>query len=75
LLTVTHAWAVGQCRIKALNEEALAVQIKGRSRYPFVEFEPDQRYWVENFRAALDAPGRVVSRQGEGRGALPAAAG
>ncbi|MBE2284945.1 MAG: right-handed parallel beta-helix repeat-containing protein [Prosthecobacter sp.] len=57
LLTVTHAWAVGQCRIKALNDEALAVQIKGRARYPFVEFEPDQRWWAENFRAALDAPG------------------
>lgn len=57
LLTVTHAWAVGQCRIKALSDEALAVQIKGRSRYPFVEFEPDQRFWMENFRAALDAPG------------------
>ena len=57
LVTVTHAWAVGQCRIKALNDEALAVQIKGRARYPFVEFEPDQRWWVENYRAALDAPG------------------
>jgi Right handed beta helix region len=57
LLTVTHAWAVGQCRIKALNDESLAVQIKGRARYPFVEFEPDQRFWMENYRAALDAPG------------------
>jgi hypothetical protein len=57
LLTVTHAWAVGQCRIKELNDEVLAVRIKGRSRYPFVEFEPDQRWWMENFRAALDAPG------------------
>lgn len=57
LLTVTHAWAVGQCRIQELNDEILGVRIKGRSRYPFVEFEPDQRWWVENFRAALDAPG------------------
>lgn len=57
LLTVTHAWAVGQCRIQELNHELLAVRIKGRSRYPFVEFEPDQRWWMENFRAALDAPG------------------
>jgi hypothetical protein len=61
LLTVTHAWAVGQCRIKELNDEVLAVRIKGRSRYPFVEFEPDQRWWVENFRAALDAPGEWSS--------------
>ncbi len=57
LITVTHAWAVGQCRIKALDDETQAVEIKGRSSYPFVEFEPDQRYWMENFRAALDAPG------------------
>ncbi|OYW74180.1 MAG: hypothetical protein B7Z37_18980 [Verrucomicrobia bacterium 12-59-8] len=57
LLTVTHAWAVAQCRIKELNDEVLAVRIKGRSRYPFVEFEPDQRWWAENFRAALNAPG------------------
>jgi hypothetical protein len=57
LITVTHAWAVAQCRIEALDEAALAVKIKGRAVYPFVEFEPDQRYWMENFRSALDAPG------------------
>ncbi|WP_395749820.1 right-handed parallel beta-helix repeat-containing protein [Prosthecobacter sp.] len=57
LLTVTHAWAVAQCRIKEMNDDTLALRIKGRSRYPFVEFEPDQRWWVENYRAALDSPG------------------
>ena len=57
LLTVTHAWAVSQCRIEAMNDESLAVKIRGRSNYPFIEYEPDQRFWVENFRAALDAPG------------------
>lgn len=57
LLTVTHAWVVGQCRIRELGASDAAVRIKGRARYPFVEFEPHQRYWMENFRAALDAPG------------------
>ncbi|TAE75474.1 MAG: hypothetical protein EAZ84_09215 [Verrucomicrobia bacterium] len=57
LLTVTHAWVVGQCRIQELSAPHAAVRIKGRARYPFVEFEPHQRYWMENFRAALDAPG------------------
>lgn len=57
LITVTHAWAVGQCRIQALDEETHSVRIRGASRYPFVTYEPDQRYWLENFRAALDAPG------------------
>lgn len=57
LITVAHAWAVGQCRIGALDAETKSVRIKGRSRYPFVTYEPDQRYWMENFRAALDEPG------------------
>ena len=57
LVTVTHAWAVSQCRVRQLNEATRSVWIKGRARYPFVVFEPDQRYWLENFRAALDAPG------------------
>ncbi len=57
LITVTHAWAVGQCRIKAIDDSTQGIQIKGRAAYPFVEFEPDQRYWIENFRSALDAPG------------------
>lgn len=57
LMTVTHAWAVGQCRIQALDNETNSVRIKGRSRYPFVTYEPDQRFWVENFRAALDEGG------------------
>lgn len=57
LITVTHAWAVGQCRIKALDDATSSVLIEGRARYPFVQYEPDQRYWMENFRNALDAPG------------------
>ncbi len=57
LLTVAHAWAVGQCRVEALNDEHRAVKIAGRSSYPFIEREPDQRFWMENFRAALDSPG------------------
>ena len=57
LITVMHAWATSQARLKALDDATNSVMIEGRARYPFVEFEPDQRYWLENFRAALDAPG------------------
>lgn len=57
LLTVAHSWSVGQCRIAALDEATRSVRIKGRSRYAFLAKGPDQRFWLENFRAALDAPG------------------
>ncbi|HRQ89563.1 MAG TPA: right-handed parallel beta-helix repeat-containing protein [Bacteroidia bacterium] len=66
LLTVTHAWAVSQCRIEALNDEHRAVKIKGHSGYPFIEYEPDQRFWMENYRAALDAPGEWYLDTGAG---------
>ncbi|SFJ32957.1 right-handed parallel beta-helix repeat-containing protein [Planctomicrobium piriforme] len=67
LMTVMHAWAVGQCRIEALDDATQSVLIKGKSAYRFVEIEPDQRYWVENFAAALDAPGEwfLDKQQGE----------
>lgn len=65
LLTAVQTWTVGQCRIEALNEPARAVKIKGRARYPFVEFEPDQRFFVENHRGSLDAPGEwFLARDG-----------
>lgn len=65
LLTVMQTWTVGQCRIQALNPAAHGVRIVGATRYPFVEFEPDQRWYVENFRAALDAPGEwFLARDG-----------
>jgi len=57
LITVTHAWAVGQCRIQLLDDSTHSVLIQGKAAYPFAQLEPDQRYWLENFRAALDAPG------------------
>lgn len=66
LLTVMQTWTVGQCRIQTLNDGANAIRIVGAARYPFVEFEPNQRWYVENFRAALDAPGEwFLSRSGE----------
>jgi hypothetical protein len=67
LITVTHAWAVGQCRIEAIDDMSQAILIKNRAAYPFVEFEPDQRYWLENFSEALDAPGEwfLDKRKGE----------
>ncbi len=67
VLQVMHTWATSACRIKELHEGSRAVLIKGHSRYPFVQFEPDQRYYVENFRAALDAPGEWYLDKGQGQ--------
>lgn len=66
LLTAMQTWTVGQCRIQELNDAARAVRVVGSTRYPFVQNEPDQRWYVENFRAALDAPGEwFLDRSGQ----------
>lgn len=66
LLSATQIWSVGQCRIEKLDDATQSVLIKGRARYPFVENEPDQRWFVENFKAALDAPGEWYLDKQEG---------
>lgn len=66
LLTVTHAWSVAQCRIESLADDFGAVLIRGRSRYPFVTREKDQRFWISNYRGALDEPGEWFLDRSEG---------
>lgn len=65
VLNILQTWTAGQCRVRELNPQAHAVRILGRARYPFVKFEPDQRWFLENYSAALDAPGEwFLNREG-----------
>lgn len=58
LVTITHDWTVSQARVAEMNDAARAVRIRGRSRYPLApNSEGALRCWLENHRAALDAPG------------------
>jgi len=58
LVTVTHDWSVSQARVAALDDATRSVRIRGRARYPFAaQGKPASRVWLENYRAALDAPG------------------
>lgn len=57
LLTVPHSWSAGQCRIEALDPSTRSVRIRGKARYGFLARGPDQRIWMEGFRAACDEPG------------------
>ena len=57
LITVTAKWTVSHCRISALDEATQSVRIKAKANYPFTTEQGKPRYYVENFRSALDAPG------------------
>lgn len=65
-LIYPHTWSVHHYRIRELNAAGRAVLLDGPMRYEVLTHEADGRYWVENFRAALDAPGEwFLSRSGE----------
>lgn len=65
-LLYPHTWSVHHYRIKDVNTSAHAVLTDGPKRYEFLYYEADGRFWVENFRAALDQPGEwFLSRSGE----------
>jgi len=52
-----HSWSTGRQRIASIDPKTLAVVITGASAWPFMKWEGAQRYHLENFREALDAPG------------------
>jgi len=65
-LIIPHTWDVHQYRVKQLNSQAKAVLLQGPKIRELLVNEPDGRFYVENYRAALDAPGEwYLSRSGE----------
>ncbi|MBI5395397.1 MAG: right-handed parallel beta-helix repeat-containing protein [Verrucomicrobia bacterium] len=52
-----HAWTASWHHIAALDEQARTVRFTNPSGWPMSYWEKEQRYYVENFREALDSPG------------------
>ncbi len=65
-LIIPHTWDVHHYHVRELNATANAVLMHGPRIRELLTYEPDGRFYVENFRAALDAPGEwFLSRNGE----------
>ena len=52
-----QSWEVSRLRIASFDEATNTVVFTGPAAWPFQAWGPSQRYHVENFREALDAPG------------------
>jgi hypothetical protein len=57
VLVAYHSWAVSLLRPAAVDPKTNVVVTTGPARWPFLRWGPSQRYHLENFREALDAPG------------------
>jgi hypothetical protein len=61
---VFYHWETGMLPLASVDEASQRVTFAGEFKWPFW---PNQRYYVENFRAALDAPGEWYLDRAAGR--------
>ncbi len=57
IFVIYHSWETSLMRVKQLHTANHVVEFTGGARWAFGQWQPDQRYYIENVRAALDAPG------------------
>lgn len=55
-----QSWTTGLHRLSSLPAPSNAVRLAPRNYWPYQFFGADQRYFVENVSAALDAPGEWI---------------
>ncbi|NOS72385.1 MAG: right-handed parallel beta-helix repeat-containing protein [Verrucomicrobia bacterium] len=56
-VVVYHSWEISRHRLAAFDPASTTVITTGGAPWAFMQWAPTQRYHIENFRAALDAPG------------------
>lgn len=54
---VYHSWEVSHHRVAAVDAQNGSLITTGGAPWAFMQWTPVQRYHLENYRAALDAPG------------------
>ncbi|WP_307265546.1 right-handed parallel beta-helix repeat-containing protein [Oligosphaera ethanolica] len=60
-----HAWESSRHRLYAVEGDSGNVHTTGNARWPFMRWNARQRYHLENYAEALDAPGEwFLSRDG-----------
>jgi hypothetical protein len=57
VVVVFHSWETSAHRIASIDEANRIVTFTGKAVWPFMEWEPHQRYYIESVFEALDQPG------------------
>ncbi len=55
--TLYHSWQTSEHRTSGIEFDKNLVVFSGPARWPLMRWEPRQRFHLENYKAALDAPG------------------
>ena len=65
-LVVFHSWNTSRVRIAVVDQKENLVRLTGPTHFRPLAWDPQQRYYVENVRHALDAPGEWFLDRGTG---------
>lgn len=57
IFVVFHSWATSLLRVKSIDWEKNEIEFTGPGRWPFTQWQNEQRYYVEHLFEALDSPG------------------
>lgn len=57
VLVVYHSWTTSRHHVAAIDPDARTVRFTAACGWPIGYWDPQQRYYIEGVRAALDAPG------------------
>ena len=57
IVVVFHSWGTSLLRIKGIDWEQNIIEFTGPARWPFTQWQKEQRYYVEHLFEALDTPG------------------
>jgi hypothetical protein len=52
-----HSWETARLHIKAVDLKTGTIIVSGKTEWGFFNFFPQQRFYLEGFKSALDAPG------------------
>ncbi|NUQ63536.1 MAG: right-handed parallel beta-helix repeat-containing protein [Pirellulales bacterium] len=66
-VVVFHSWNTSRVRIQSVDESNRTVVFTGPTVFRPLSWDPDQRYYVENCREALDSPGEWFLDRASGR--------
>jgi hypothetical protein len=66
LIVAYFSWENSVSRLASVDPQSGQVTLTGDTPWPFNQWEPKQRYHIENIKAALDAPGEwFLDRSGD----------
>lgn len=64
---IYHAWEISRLKINSVDKDSGLLLLQGSAKWPFLKWGEDQRFFFENFRAALDEGGEWYLDRGQGK--------